>query len=74
MKKVVTQNKAKDNKSQKLVRLFIVESFYFITALLFLGLLVELIFPGLFQLYFNSAFLASLWLINAFLLILYDRK
>ncbi len=74
MKKVVTQNKVKGNKSQKLIRLFIVEAFYFITALLFLGLMVEFILPGLFQLYFNSAFLAFLWLINAFLLILYDRK
>jgi hypothetical protein len=74
MKKALTPNKAKDNKNQKLSCLFIVEAFYFITALLFLGLLVEFILPGLFQLYFNSAFLAFLWLINVFLLILYDRK
>lgn len=74
MKKALTQNKAKDNKNHKLILLFIVETFYFITALLFLGFVIELILPGLFQLYFNSAFLASLWLVSLFCLILYDKK
>jgi hypothetical protein len=74
MKKVAIENKIKNDKHEKLFHLFIVESFYFITALLLLGLIVELILPGLFQLYFNSAFLAFLWLINVLLLILYDRK
>lgn len=74
MTKVITKNRTKSNKNKKLIYLFMEEFFYFLTALLFLGLLVELILPGLFQLYFNSAFLAFLWLTNSFFLILYDRQ
>lgn len=72
MKKKVSKNWIKENKEK--LHLLIEESFYFLTALLFLGLIVELILPGLFQLYFNSAFFVFLWLINALFLILYDKK
>lgn len=38
------------------------ESFYFFSLVLFVGALTEIIFPGLFRLYFNFAFLAAAWL------------
>jgi len=50
------------------------EFFYFLSALLLLAVLVELIFPGLFVLFFNLAFLTALWLISALLSLLYVRQ
>lgn len=49
------------------------ELFYFFSALLLLACLVELIFPGLFILFFNLAFLTILWLSSALLALLYVR-
>ncbi|MDD2680516.1 MAG: hypothetical protein PHE20_00250 [Patescibacteria group bacterium] len=50
------------------------EFFYFFSALLALAFLVEIIFPGLFILYFNLAFLTVAWLISALLTLLYVRQ
>lgn len=50
------------------------ESLYFLSALLVLGALFELIFTGLFLLYFNVAFLASLWLAILLLSLIYVRR
>lgn len=47
------------------------EIFYFLSALLLLAVLVELVFPGLFILFFNFAFLTALWLISALFALLY---
>lgn len=50
----------------------IIKFFYFLTALLVLGLISEFLVPGLFSLYFNSSFLALLWLLTAIISILYS--
>lgn len=49
------------------------ELFYFFSTLLVLVFLVELIFPGLFILYFNLAVLTACWLVSALLTLLYVR-
>jgi hypothetical protein len=49
------------------------ELFYFFTALLALAFLVEIIFPGLFILYFNLAILTGCWLTSVLLILLYVR-
>lgn len=63
------KNNIKSNKI--LLRLIVSEGFYFFSALLFLGFIAEFLVPGLFILYFNLAYLAILWILNLFLLILY---
>ena len=50
------------------------ESFYFLSALLSLAALIEIVFPGLFTLFFNLAFLTALWLISALLSLLHVRR
>ncbi len=50
------------------------ESLYFFSALLILGAVFEYLFPGLFVLYFNVAFLAALWLAILILSIIYVRR
>lgn len=52
----------------------IVNLFYFLTALLVLALISELLVSGLFELYFNSAAVAILWLLSALALLLYVRR
>jgi len=58
-------------KKQKLI---VEEFFYFLSSLLLAGLLVELIFPGLFILYFNVSLLAALWLLNLIYLLCITGK
>lgn len=55
------------------IKSFINAFFYFMSALLFVGGLTELIIPGLFLLYFNAGLLFFIWLISVFSLILYVR-
>ncbi len=50
------------------------ESLYFFSALLILGAALEYIFPGLFVLYFNVAFLAAIWLAVLILSLIYVRR
>lgn len=50
------------------------EIFYFFSALLLLGAVIELFFPGLFVLYFNVVFLIAGWLVAAGLILFYVRK
>lgn len=50
------------------------ESLYFFSALLIIGAAVEFIFPGLFVLYFNVAFLAVIWLALLLLSLIYVRR
>jgi hypothetical protein len=49
------------------------ELFYFFSTLLGLAFLVEIVFPGLFILFFNLAVLTACWLISALLTLLYVR-
>ncbi len=66
------QKKKQNNKN--LYYVIIQDSFYFLSSLLVLGLIFDLIIPHFFALYFNVAFLFLLFLINTFLLILYVRR
>lgn len=50
------------------------EAFYFFSAWLGLGALMEIFLPGFFSLYFNAAFLAAAWLACLFLILFYVRR
>jgi len=54
-------------------KLIFQELFYFFSTLLLVAFLVEIIFPGLFILYFNLPILIIFWLISALLILLYVR-
>lgn len=64
----------KQQQNRKKIFIWIESCFYFLSALLLLGFIVEVLIPGLFKIYFNVSFLALLWIANFFLLVLYDRK
>lgn len=60
--------------SRSVVALLMKEAVYFLSGLLLLGAVWELIFPGLFLLYFNVAFIAGLWLAAILACLLYVRR
>ncbi len=67
------KKKYKKIMSASFIKSFVNAFFYFMTALLLIGGVTELIVPGLFLLYFNVGILFFIWLISAFSLILYVR-
>lgn len=70
---IIIKRRYKKIITSSFIKSFINAFFYFMTALLFVGGLTELIVPGLFLLYFNAGILFFIWLISAFSLILYVR-
>lgn len=60
--------------SKAAVALLMKELVYFLSGLLLLGAAWELIFPGLFLLYFNVALVAGLWLVAVLAGLLYVRR
>ncbi|PKM88070.1 hypothetical protein CVU83_02210 [Candidatus Falkowbacteria bacterium HGW-Falkowbacteria-2] len=56
------------------ISVIVKEAFYFFSALLVLGAIVETLFPGLFSLFVNAALIAAGWLISLILLLLYVRR
>lgn len=51
-------------------KLLVKETFYFLSVILGLGVLTEIVLPGFFRLYFNFAILAAAWLLNLIYLLL----
>lgn len=70
---IIMKKKYKKIMSASFIKSFVNAFFYFMTALLLIGGVTELIVPGLFLLYFNVGILFFIWLISAFSLILYVR-